>query len=152
MGRDEEKERVMTADRRQEVVRRVSGNGGPKRILVVDDDPIQLDTICRGLTLYGYECLRAAHAGKAMEYLNQPTERPISLLLTDMTIPGRSGYELLLYARALQPNLPAIVVTGLSLPPDILKVRRLGVPVLQKPFDPEMLSEAIYELLESRYE
>jgi CheY-like chemotaxis protein len=124
-------------------------NGIGLRILVVDDDPDQLETICRGLTLYGYVCVQAIHAGQALEELHEPSGRSIGLLLTDMTMPGKSGYELLQLARTFRPDLPAIAITGLAVNPDIESIRRLGVPVLQKPFDPEKLDRTIRDLIQA---
>jgi len=119
-------------------------------ILVVDDDPLQLDSIGRGLNLLGYQCLQALHGGQAMEILSGPVGQTIDVLLTDMTMPGKSGFELLQLARTIRPDLPAIVFAGLAVNPDITQVRRIGVPILQKPFDPTRLDQTIRQLLNDR--
>jgi len=116
-------------------------------ILVVDDEPIQLETICRGLHLFGYRCVGAGDAEKALALLDA---WPIAILVTDLTMPTISGFELIAQVRRRQPALPLLAITGLALRPEIDDLRAHGVRVLQKPFTPDDLDQAIRETLEVR--
>ncbi len=113
------------------------------KILVVDDEPVQLDSIRRGLTLYGCEVMTALDGDEAMAVLKGQHGPTIDLLLTDLTMPSTSGCELLAKAKELFPSLPAIVITGLTYSPDIAAARRAGAPIMQKPFSPHDLFRAI---------
>jgi CheY-like chemotaxis protein len=116
------------------------------RILVVDDEPDQLDTICCGLLLYGYDYIKAHHGGQALDYLNGPYGHSIDLLLTDLTMPGKSGLELIQQVHQQRPDLPAIATTGLSYSSDMPEIRRRKITVLKKPFAPRCLDRAICKL------
>jgi FixJ family two-component response regulator len=65
-----------------------------------------------------------------------------ALVLTDLTLPGMSGEEMLDRMRATRPTLRAIISSGYPHVP-----RSKKVVFLQKPFVPKMLAEAIATLL-----
>ncbi len=73
------------------------------------------------------------------------------LVLTDLTMPEQSGIALIKETRKRFPALPILVMTGLARTDDTAQVAALGIPMLQKPFDPETLAAAIEnELTRSR--
>lgn len=115
------------------------------RILVVDDEPHQIDTVCRGLFLHGYECRGARSATEALDTLE--TGGPFHLMLTDLTMPSLSGVDLITAVRERCPDLPIVVFTGLVSTEEIDEVKRLGIPILQKPFEPDTLVDAIEKRL-----
>lgn len=120
------------------------------KILIVDDEPHLLESISRGLFLYGYDSIKATHAGMAMELLNSEVGPNIDVLITDLTMPGKTGAELIELAHRTRPDLPVIVLSGLTLNPELEKLRKAGIPILQKPFDPETLNTIIQKLLNHR--
>jgi DNA-binding NtrC family response regulator len=122
---------------------------GLMKVLVVDDEEFQVETIRIGLDLYGYECLTALNACQAMEVLNGAGGDAVCLLITDMTMPGKSGLELIHIVRYLKPELPIIVITGLTTTSNIEEVQRMDIPVLQKPFDPDTLDATIKRAIRS---
>ena len=63
----------------------------PPKILVVDDEQHQLDTVCRGLFLYGYRCKGVLSVDAALEALIGEDGEVYDLVLTDLTMPGSSG-------------------------------------------------------------
>ncbi len=117
------------------------------KILVVDDEAAQRDTLCRGIRLMGHHCLPAADSREALAQLDV---RPPDVLVTDMTMPGGSGLQLITRARRLRPGLPVIIISGLLSNSDLEAARDLGIPVLQKPFDPDQLQDAIQGLTRGR--
>ncbi len=116
-------------------------------VLLVDDEPVQVESICRGLFMYQYEWQTASNAKDAMEILQGPQGVNIDLLLTDLTMPGRSGLELIQQARTLFPSLKVMIISGLGLTPAILQVAEQGIPILEKPFSPDKLDQRIRNLV-----
>lgn len=113
------------------------------KILIVDDEQAQRETLSRGLFLLGHQCVSAGSAGEAMELLGEEGSRPFELLLTDLTMPGESGLQLIERVRKLKPDLRVLVISGLHSGQLCKRVRAWGIPVLQKPFNLEQLEAAI---------
>jgi len=116
-------------------------------VLIVDDEPVQLESLRRGLSLYGYDSVGADGAARAREILDGPGGKVIDILVSDLTMPGCSGYELVHAIRRTRPDLPVLAITGLACAPALAALRAAGVLVLQKPFDPEQLDRAIRQLV-----
>src|SRR4051812_6305587 len=100
-----------------------------RRILVVDDEADQLQTLRRGLFLLGIDCLIARGAAEALAQLTGPGGERVDLLLTDLTMPHKSGAELVEEARAARPRLPVLVIAGLALSPEVMALRARGIPI-----------------------
>jgi DNA-binding response OmpR family regulator len=113
------------------------------RILVVDPEARQLDTICRGLFVFGHEAVPAATAEEAARLLAAPSPRAFEVLLTDVGTPDPSGMALLQAVQALTPALPTVIMTGLTHGADIAALRGLGTAVIAKPFRPDELDAAV---------
>jgi CheY-like chemotaxis protein len=119
----------------------------PRTLLVVDDEPMIRSFIRRALNDRGYGVLEAGSAEDAFEILNARRSK-ISLLLTDVGLPGASGAELVRRARLIQPGLPALLMSASN--PAVLA--QLGVIendtyLLQKPFDiSDLLAKVEHEL------
>ena len=116
-----------------------------KKILVVDDELHQIETVCRGLFLYGYECRGVTSVDEALAILKSDT--PTDLLITDLTMPEQSGMSLIMATRKAYPKLPVLVITGLAATEETDQVVSLQIPMLQKPFDPQTLVDAIEKQL-----
>ncbi|WP_232628797.1 response regulator [Methylobacterium sp. Leaf118] len=84
-----------------------------RRVLVVEDEEMLLNAVAMEFEDAGFEVICAGTAEAAYELLR---DRPgIDLLFTDIRLPGRlDGWDLAERARALQPDLPVIYVTGYS--------------------------------------
>ena len=110
-------------------------------VLVLDDDQVQLDSICRALRVFAHLGLPVSTIGEARAVLEAGW--PVDLVLSDLTLPGGSGHELVTWIESNRPDLPVIVTTGLASNPEVDAVRQRGVPVLRKPFSPADLLAAI---------
>jgi DNA-binding NtrC family response regulator len=117
------------------------------RILVVDSDQHQLDTVCRGLLLYGYRCQGELTIDAALDALGHQQDDSFELVLADLTMPGPCGIELVEQARQRWPNLPIVVIAGLASTAELEAVRALHVPLLRKPFGPDTLDGTIRRAL-----
>lgn len=78
-------------------------------VLVVDDDTIVRNIVCRFLQIGGHHTTQAASGAEALTALDE--SRP-DLVLTDMSMPGMTGLDLRLLARDTHPSLPFIVMSG----------------------------------------
>lgn len=79
------------------------------KILLVDDDPRLRDTLRRGLEHAGHEAVAAASADEAEAALSV---QHFDLLLLDVMMPGRDGWELLEALRARGVDVPVIFLTA----------------------------------------
>jgi DNA-binding response OmpR family regulator len=106
-----------------------------REVVLVDDDPDFVQTLGTLLILEGYAVVTEHSYSGAIQYL--ATHTP-DILITDIRLGKENGWELAKQARAHQPNLQIIVVTGnanhLDADADYWRL-----PVFLKPFDPELL-------------
>ncbi|MFB3891622.1 MAG: sigma-54-dependent transcriptional regulator [Phycisphaerae bacterium] len=79
------------------------------RILLVDDDQIILDSLSGFLSLEGYEVTTAQSAQRAIDHLEAAR---YDLVITDVSMPDRDGFDLLRHARSRHPDVVVIMITG----------------------------------------
>jgi CheY-like chemotaxis protein len=113
------------------------------RILVVDDEAPLLNLLKRYLERLGHEVDSCLTPGDALTRFEADPSR-YDLVLTDLTLPGMKGDEMLAKMREIKPKLPAIIASGYTYAP---RGKRTGF--LLKPFLPKMLADQIAELLKS---
>ena len=90
--------------------------GSAGRVLVVEDDPDVMETAVAMLRQLGYEVLTAPEAVSALNVLRR--EPRIDVLFTDMVMPqGVNGLDLARKARAMQPQLKVLLVSGFPIAP-----------------------------------
>ncbi|SRR6266550_2368009 len=78
-------------------------------LLIVDDDNLVRDSL-RELLASSHECHTADRAEQALAYLDIET---YDAVITDISMPGLSGRELLKYIQAKHSKTPVIVMTGM---------------------------------------
>jgi DNA-binding NtrC family response regulator len=118
------------------------------RILVVDDSPDTLELIQRNLASEGWEVTTAERADDALAHL---ASAPVDLVITDIRMPGRSGYELIHDVRELHPGVEIIVITGYATVEGAVRALQAGAwNYLAKPFTDEELFHAVREGLRRR--
>jgi signal transduction histidine kinase/ActR/RegA family two-component response regulator len=117
------------------------------RVLLVDD---HIDT-CTGMKMMlerrGYDISVAHSADQAVEKARQEN---FDLLISDIGLPDRTGYELMSELRQTK-GLPGIALSGFGMEADVTKACDAGFSQhLTKPINFERLEEAIRRLLESK--
>lgn len=114
-------------------------------ILVVDDDETIRDMLY-DLFEEEHRCHLAETAERALSYLE--TEH-YDVILTDISMPGLSGLELLGYVRQHQPDTPVIVITGIHDQEHAQGLLKLGAfHFLLKPFRLEDVESSVEKALE----
>ena len=107
----------------------------PYRVLVADDDPDYLRLMSGHLRKRGYEVETAENGVQALERMGKAPA--FDVLVTDLMMPGMDGYELLRSARALDPRIEVVVISGVgSLESAISSMRENGAyDYLTKPLE-----------------
>jgi DNA-binding NtrC family response regulator len=113
------------------------------RILIVDDELMLLQLLRRYLERQGYEVETCASAEQAIPLLDA-INHGFSMVITDLTLPGASGAQLIAHMRVKNPKLPALITSGYPYEPQLK-----GVGFLLKPFLPKMLVDYIANTLKS---
>jgi two-component system cell cycle sensor histidine kinase/response regulator CckA len=123
------------------VVSRAEGQSASKgRLLLVDDEPGLLDLLKKYLERLGYEVDALTSPEEAIEAFGQDPRR-YALVLTDLTLPGISGEQMLDRMRLREPKLRGIISSGYPYQP-----RSSLTGFLLKPYAPKMLAELIAEM------
>ncbi len=119
------------------------------RILIVDDSSGTRNALRIGLTSFGYDVTIASSGDEALGIIAETLhdqEKP-DLLLTDLKMPRMNGLQLIDSARAVNPTLAVILMTGYW--DNAVRLKTLGLDrfaYLEKPFQPEALVKVIQGL------
>ena len=103
----------------------------PHSVLVVDDDPSVLEVIADMLEDLGCNVISAASGADALDQLKRNDQ--ISILITDINMPGMDGHELTERAKRIRPELKVLQLSG-------RERRRDGYPMIRKPFTEQDLA------------
>ena len=119
-------------------------NGSP-RILIVDDE-VEITEILADLLSEDYDCLRAASAEEALARL---TESEFQLVISDITMPGMSGLDMIPHVKALSPDTVVVMISGMQTVESAIGALRLGAfDYLMKPFDLRQVEAVVKRALE----
>jgi class 3 adenylate cyclase len=120
------------------------------RILVVDDNEVNRDVLCRRLRREGYAATPAEDGAEALQVL---AERPFDLVLLDVMMPGLNGYQVLeaLKADARLRHVPVIMISALEELDSVVRCIESGAEdYLTKPFNPVILKARLSACLEKK--
>ena len=114
-------------------------------ILVVDDDDAIRDTLY-DLFSEDHLCHVAATAERALEWLATDV---YDVVLTDISMPGLSGVELLSHVRQNQPQTPVIIISGIQNEDHARGMIQMGAfDYLLKPFRLEDVEQSVARAIE----
>ncbi len=120
-----------------------------KRILLIDDNPLQLRTREMILREAGFLVDVATTADAALALLNsEPLASNIGTVVTDHVLTGASGADLVRELRQSHPRLPVIVITGM--PGAEEEYEGLNVQFRPKPCPPPELISLVRACLQAR--
>ncbi|MFI5088336.1 MAG: response regulator [Terriglobales bacterium] len=118
-----------------------------RRVLLIDDSPLQLRVREAVLRDAGFEVCTATTAESAHALLqSEPAGASVGVIVTDHILPGASGAEFVRQLREMKPSVPVIVITGLPEAED--EYAGLGVVFRQKPCPPPELIALVRDALQ----
>ncbi len=119
-----------------------------RSVLIVDDDPAQRRILEEMVRRFGYQPLSADGGNAALDTLNGPQGKDISVIILDLVMPDLGGIEVL---EALPPHcerIPVIVQTAQGSIDTVVKAMRAGADdFVVKPVSPERLKVSVQNAL-----
>jgi diguanylate cyclase (GGDEF)-like protein len=119
-----------------------------ERVLVVDDDDDIRELLALTLRHEGWAITAARSGAEALLAVRQ--QAPAAALI-DFQLPDMNGLELIRLARAVDPDLACIAVTGQGSEHVAVEIMKAGaVEYLVKPFEPQVIASAVRQAIEDR--
>jgi len=113
--------------------------------MVVDDDALVCEMLSYIIQNEGFVSITALDGESALK--NLPTEKP-DLMLVDFKMPGMNGMEVMIQAKALEPDLPVVMITAHADIEGAVEAMRAGFfDYLAKPFDNQDVIRVIHRAL-----
>jgi putative nucleotidyltransferase with HDIG domain len=117
-------------------------------VMVVDDEPSVRDIVTRGLALYGYSCASADDSQDALAAMEQ---RQAAVIISDLNMPGRSGFWLLQQVKRRWPETGIIMLTAIDETQSAVDCLTQGADdYIIKPINLKELAVAVGKVLEKR--
>ncbi|HZE63530.1 MAG TPA: HD domain-containing phosphohydrolase, partial [Pyrinomonadaceae bacterium] len=119
--------------------------GVKSRILVVDDEP-EITAILSDLFTGQYYCMTAGSAEEALERL---LVSEYELVISDITMPGMSGLDMIPQVKSMAPNTVVVMISGMQTVESAIGALRLGAfDYVMKPFDLRQVEAVVKRALE----
>jgi putative two-component system response regulator len=114
------------------------------RVLVIDDEAVVRDLMVEILERAGYDVVGAETAGRALELVDG-----VSVVVSDILMPGLTGIELLDEVRRRRPSMPVVLVTGAGTYENLSDAVARGADgFVMKPFSHADLQRAVAAAIE----
>ena len=114
-------------------------------VLIVDDEPDIREMLC-DLLRFEYDCEAAASAEDALLLLN---ETKFQLIVSDITMGGMSGLEMIPHVLAHSPESVVVMISGMQTIESAIEALRLGAfDYVMKPFDLRQVEASVKRALE----
>ncbi|WP_224369496.1 sigma-54-dependent transcriptional regulator [Hyalangium versicolor] len=117
-------------------------------VLVVDDDRANLDSVARIFQREGLATLSASNGTEALDLLRKPE---VSVMVTDLMMPGMDGQELLKAARTIRPDVEVVLMTAYATVETAVAAMKDGAyDFITKPLKRHALVKAVQKALEKQ--
>jgi len=113
-------------------------------ILVVEDDRLNRDLICKVLRQEGHRVVEACDGAEALEILQMLR---FDLVITDFVMPKLNGLKFVEQLHTLQPRMPIIFITGFLSAISGKTILEDVAEILPKPFELDVLRSTVQRLL-----
>ncbi|SDT90351.1 sigma-54 dependent transcriptional regulator [Stappia sp. ES.058] len=118
-------------------------------VLIVDDDPSMRAGLRQWMRLAGFEPVEAVDAEQALTLL---TPDFAGCLVTDVLLPGASGVDLLRKVKAIDAELPVVLLTGHGDVSMAVEAMHHGAAdFIEKPFDPDVVAAVVRRSVAHRH-
>jgi DNA-binding NtrC family response regulator len=118
----------------------------PHKILLVDDEPLNLDLLDQELSDLGYDIEKARDGAEALKAM---AEVAPDLVLLDYQMPGMNGIEVLSEIRKKNADMPVIMITAYGTIERAVEAIKSGADdFVTKPFDPDHLAMVVRKALQ----
>ncbi len=122
---------------------------GHGTVLVIDDQAMVRQVLQRLLVQIGFTVLLADTGGAGLAQIEQ-ADAPLACILLDLTLPDLPTSEIIQRARAIQPTLPVLLMSGYSQEDvDDVLGNTSRIRFLAKPFTMEMLRSSLRQVMMS---
>jgi two-component system cell cycle sensor histidine kinase/response regulator CckA len=128
---------------------RPAPKGGDRVVLVVEDEEPVRRVLARALIRAGWRVLAAETGESALEMLGGPKDSPesqLSVVISDVVMPGMDGLALVRAVRVRYPNVPAVLVSGYAEPVLRQELTAQDISFLPKPYATAELLELVARL------
>lgn len=117
-------------------------------ILVVEDEPVQLESLAGFLSKQGYRVVKASHPEQALQSIRNSA---VDIVLSDFKMPGMSGVKLLEAIKAINPSIQVIIMTAYGTVESATDAMKLGAAdYITKPIDLYRLQVLIRNIVERK--
>jgi adenylate cyclase len=120
------------------------------RILVVDDEPFNVDLLEQELELLGHATIAARDGREALERV---AEGGVDLVLLDVNMPGLDGFAVLarMKQHSVWQHIPVVLISAMSDMASVVRGIELGAEdYLPKPFEPLLLKARVSACLDRK--
>jgi PAS domain S-box-containing protein len=125
---------------------RERGRGANERVLYVDDEAALVSLATRALERVGFRVDGFSDVERALDaFRAAPGE--FDAVITDLSMPGMSGFDFARELRRIRPALPIVVTSGDRRSSDVEAARCAGMHVVAKPSLPDELASALLHAL-----
>jgi two-component system cell cycle response regulator CpdR len=114
----------------------------PLRVLYIEDNALVREITYELLAIDNREVVAVATGEEA---LNAFEKRPFDIVVTDISLPAMSGFDLVRHVKKLAPAVPIILASGYPLDLDAAQLKS-SIRAITKPFDSPQLEALIEEL------
>jgi len=116
------------------------------KILVVDDEPVVLNSCRKVLEEDGFDVRLVPSADKALKVIK---DEGFDLLLVDVKMPKHDGIYLMQKVKEQWPDIPIIVMSGYPTPDTITDGAKMGAAAfIAKPFTPDELIKELRQVIQ----
>ncbi len=117
-------------------------------VFVVEDEVLVRTLAVEAIREAGYRVIEEGNGKAALDKLQSGAD--IDLLISDVRLPGVSGFQLAEYGLEKRPAMKVVLMTGFTQDPLPQKLAEAGIRVLYKPYDLEELTAWVKESLRDR--
>jgi two-component system alkaline phosphatase synthesis response regulator PhoP len=122
-----------------------------KKILIAEDEPALLRSLIFTLKRFHFQATGVNDGIRALEYLTNSEQNSCDLFITDIQLPGISGFEVIDKVRSLGLQFPILVITAYGDQKVLTEIGNRKIEAyLTKPFSMDDLLQRIVKLMESK--